>query len=260
MERALRGAMLTRRYFGTTKMARYLLALPLAVRGNANVLAFSKMGLCKSSIGGVELEWTAPNPLFIEEVFEEKCYEPSEEFHIGPDFRIIDAGANVGTFTMLAAKLAYKGTVISLEPNRYIYDLLCRNIEINDLRNVTPLNYALGARDAKATFYETDSGGSMISEYSSRARSVELPTISLQTLMDRYGFTEVDLAKIDIEGAEFQVFLGCPALSRIKRIAMEVHENLGEIGSLTKKIEDAGLTVRSVPYRQGLSYLYAVRK
>src|SRR6188472_259631 len=46
---------------------------------------------------------------------------------IGPDFTIIDIGANVGLMTMQFAKLVPKGSVWSFEPTFYALERLKRN-------------------------------------------------------------------------------------------------------------------------------------
>ena len=56
--------------------------------------------------------------------------------------------------------------------------------------------------------------------------SVEVEALDLATLFERHGLDEIDLLKIDIEGAEYRLLLGAsPAtLARVRRIGLEYHE------------------------------------
>jgi FkbM family methyltransferase len=64
---------------------------------------------------------------------------------IKPGDICLDCGANLGYHTITMAKLAgSSGKVISFEPLRVIYQQLCGNVFINDLRNVFCFNVALG--------------------------------------------------------------------------------------------------------------------
>src|ERR1700730_11531990 len=61
---------------------------------------------------------------------------------------VIDVGANIGTHTLPLARLVgASGTVYAYEPQRMIYEILRKNVEVNDLPNVQ-LNWAaVGATD-----------------------------------------------------------------------------------------------------------------
>ncbi|MEM3267801.1 MAG: hypothetical protein QXR69_03820, partial [Conexivisphaerales archaeon] len=96
---AIRVYGLTWKYFGWRTATKYLLALPLAIRRDALVSAFEKVGPCKMSYGGTRLRWAVANPLFIWEIIEKECYTGRDGFHIRPGWTVIDEGANIGTFT-----------------------------------------------------------------------------------------------------------------------------------------------------------------
>src|SRR5579885_1432959 len=54
---------------------------------------------------------------------------------------VLDAGANVGIFSILASRKAHK--VIAIEPDPENYGYLLKNIEANHAENIIPVNIAL---------------------------------------------------------------------------------------------------------------------
>ena len=56
---------------------------------------------------------------------------------------VVDIGANIGTFSVYAAKICGASRVLSFEPFPDNYNILCKNVEQNQLRNVTCVNQAV---------------------------------------------------------------------------------------------------------------------
>ena len=66
--------------------------------------------------------------------------------HVVPGSVALDVGAYIGTHALLMGRLAGpQGRVYAFEPQRKAYRELRRNIELNELANVTALRYAVGA-------------------------------------------------------------------------------------------------------------------
>ena len=89
------------------------------------------------------------------------------------------------------------------------------------------------------------------------SRFEEVETITLEEVVDSYGF--IDLLKIDIEGAEFEVFstIDLEILNRIKMIVDEIHLQHGNISSIVNKLKSAGFSaklVRPPLWRRDFSY------
>lgn len=144
--------------------------------------------------------------------------------HIYPvratDRLIIDVGANVGAFTLYALLHAPAAHVIAIEPAPDSVERLRTLLGDHGLLSRCTIMQAALAAEAGTTTIElspssqlrvTGRGGLMV------------PTITLDRLVNDY--REVDLLKIDAEGAEFQAFpnTGAAALARIARIEMEYH-------------------------------------
>jgi FkbM family methyltransferase len=146
----------------------------------------------------------------------------------------IDIGANVGYYTLLAAKLVGpSGKVFSIEASPAIFRMLLNNLELNSTTNVTAVNVAITDVPREVTVYlhdETNLGGSTIMSAvaAKRATAVEgvVPGLPLPSVLDPDVIRKARLIKIDVEGAEWGVLLGLrkliPALSPYTEIILEV--------------------------------------
>lgn len=119
---------------------------------------------------------------------------------IRPTDIVLDIGANIGAFTLFAAKKAKH--VYSVEP---LYtDILRKNIAKNNLKNVTILETGIGT-------------GTQTISYSQRSKKINLTSIS--DILKECG--KIDFLKCDCEGCEWSI---TPQnLRNIRRIEIEVH-------------------------------------
>jgi predicted transcriptional regulator len=81
----------------------------------------------------------------------------------------------------------------------------------------------------------------------------------MREIAEAYGVARFSLVKLDIEGAEFEV-LNDENSALLDRLVMEIHEEVGSVQKLVKRLLEAGLQVRMIsgkgPYLFQ-SYLYA---
>jgi hypothetical protein len=76
---------------------------------------------------------------------------------------IVDAGAHVGLFSLVAS--AFAGKVIAVEPSKVNYHLLVTNLSVNSINNVTPVNKALYHRTrykVKLKLFKGDKTGGIL--------------------------------------------------------------------------------------------------
>jgi FkbM family methyltransferase len=127
---------------------------------------------------------------------------------------VLDVGAHVGQYTLLASGLVGPaGRVVAFEPHPVLGPVLRRNVSRAGCQNVTVLPVALGRAPGPGTLvlHPPDNfGGSSLrpndaSAHHARA-TVEVTT--LDEALARLGGAPVDLAKIDVEGAELDVLEG----------------------------------------------------
>ncbi len=123
---------------------------------------------------------------------------------------MVDIGANYGVYTIIAAKQA--DTIIAIEPNNEILDILKTNIEINcKNNNVTPIKKAVGNVKRKIMLKTPRVGNARVVAHTSInpfisvheydgyiEEEVEMDT--LNNIMNQLGIKHVDFMKVDIEG------------------------------------------------------------
>ncbi len=80
-----------------------------------------------------------------------KTYTP-HGFEIKENDLIIDIGAHIGMFSILAGKFAPKGRVYSFEPSVDNFTLLKENVELNKLGNVVLINKAVAKESGTREF------------------------------------------------------------------------------------------------------------
>ncbi len=122
------------------------------------------------------------------------------------DWVIFDIGAHVGFYTLLSAELVGKdGKVFSFEPLIDNYEYLKKHIEINNYKNITPLNVAVSDKDGSAFFRkgENTSMGHLTSN-----GEIKVRTITIDNLINNKKLPIPDVLKIDVEGAELAVLKG----------------------------------------------------
>ncbi len=162
---------------------------------------------------------------------------------------VVDAGANVGRYTLLAAAtIGERGRVLAFEPNAEIAAKLLGNVELNGFRNVDIHQFALGAASGETLLFTgSDHGWSSTSAAWIQVRGNERPASqkkaalrTLDSVLEDAGITCVKLCKIDVEGAELEVLRGARnslARQTIRLIVCEVHEPLISQASVASCLE-----------------------
>lgn len=118
----------------------------------------------------------------------------------------VDIWANIWYYSVLWATLVWeKGSVISIEPSKKIFNVLKNNIEINNLKNISALNLGVWMENKNIELFyckENPWQTSIVNrEFGSKKESIQIKT--LDSIWDG----KVDLIKMDIEGYEYEWFL-----------------------------------------------------
>jgi FkbM family methyltransferase len=168
-------------------------------------------------------------------------YEPQEtclvRHLLGPGQTFVDVGAHRGYFSLMAAEcVGPGGRVVAIEADPRMYGILARSIALNRLPQVTTRHLAVAAESGTVPFLATDErdrnwGLARIAPDAAGGRAVSVPAESL----DGMQLGQVDLLKVDIEGAEIFALRGMrEGLERglYRRILLELHaEQLASFGS-----------------------------
>lgn len=126
----------------------------------------------------------------------------------------VDAGANLGYFTILAAKkVGRDGKVYCFEPNPSVTKYLLRNIELNQLENVVVHEKGVSDINGHFMFFVSDkdiSLGNVVGPIGKDSQAIQIQTVRMDEELP-LGL-EVDLAKIDVEGEELNVLRGMQSI------------------------------------------------
>jgi FkbM family methyltransferase len=145
---------------------------------------------------------------------------------------IIDAGANIGYTTLFFMKRFPNAKIFSLEPNQENFELLKKNT--SGYPNIKPIQAALW--DKIGTIEILDKGygarGFIVEETQGKERSTKviesMKAITLESLVQEYKLTAIDILKMDIEGSEKEVFSGNYEtwLPITKCLIIELHDRM----------------------------------
>jgi len=166
-------------------------------------------------------------------LIEEGCTEPITtqlfESLITKGDTIIDVGAHVGFYSLLAGKQAGgTGTVIGIEPQPANCAQALNNIQINKMETVSIVCAAIGRQeewvDLKLQASSDTSRLSLVGDgVNDLNTTFHVPVCRLDTLARRHQIGRIKLLKIDVEEFEFEVLEGCgELLSKIENIILEL--------------------------------------
>jgi FkbM family methyltransferase len=127
-----------------------------------------------------------------------------EEFkrYVVPGTTVLDVGAHIGSHTIPLARLVGpQGHVYAFEPQKKIFRELVYNLELNEINNVTPLRFAIssGLSIVEMDAVKGPDGQVAIGKGGDK---VEARTL------DSFGFSNISLIKIDVEGHQAFVLEG----------------------------------------------------
>jgi FkbM family methyltransferase len=148
-----------------------------------------------------------------------------------------DVGANVGSYTILAAG-ASGADCVSFEPSPATFRHLLDNIRLNDLESkVTARNIGLGASSGSLAFTTgLDTVNHVVAEHEAVANAIEVPVEPLDEVLSGSALT---IMKIDVEGFETEVLNGASQTmqqSSLLAVVMELNGSGHRYGYDEEKI------------------------
>jgi FkbM family methyltransferase len=176
------------------------------------------------------------------------CWVREDYRLTGAESTIIDAGANIGAFTLYAASKCPNAKITSLEPVKATFDLLRENLRMNPARDRVQarrtgvfgksdrLMINVGKKTPYSSVYANFEG-----------EKEEIAVLGMSDLLAQGDHpASVDFLKMDCEGAEVDCLMRAEAASlrRIKKIHMEYHSFSGyPLEALTGKMAGAGFSI-----------------
>lgn len=187
---------------------------------------------------------------------------------------IIDAGAHIGMATLYFKKLYPAAKIWAVEPHPVNFELLQKNVTENRLTDVTCIQAALHRTSGNTTLH-ADTEFDWFSTVSKHAKAwngqqktqdIKVPALMLSQLLTTIG-QPIDLLKMDIEGAEFDVLQSVAGkLDQIKHIICEFHPRKDNVrDEFTTFLEKRGFEIttefeKNERYFTQLELIEAVRQ
>jgi FkbM family methyltransferase len=158
-----------------------------------------------------------------------------DDYHFAvqkPPATIIDAGANIGLASIKFANRWPDATIVAIEPEAGNFRLLKKNVAA--YKNVIPVQAALWNRSGRIRIIDTGLGNwafmtraQSSPEVQAGSTEHEIQAMTMDELMDVYQLDTIDILKIDIEGAEKEVFADTSAwIEKVNAIIVELHEHM----------------------------------
>ena len=163
---------------------------------------------------------------------------------------IVDIGAQSGLYSLLAKYLP-KATFYSFEPFTPTYNLLCENIELNNISNIKHFNIAISNNKGKSILNtcESHNGLHTLGENPLRFNDIKPIEVDVDTIDNLFFYNNipVDYMKIDTEGYEYYILKGAEKTIKQYRpfIQLEYNETNqnqcnSNINTLLNYIEELG--------------------
>jgi FkbM family methyltransferase len=154
-------------------------------------------------------------------IFRTKSYDPSI-LDFSPNI-IVDIGAHIGMASILFALKYPTARIIAVEPEASNFAALIRNTA--PYKAITPIRVALWREDGEVTLGPSAAHPKGAFQIVENGRQ-RVRAITMDTLMREAAIDSIDLLKVDIEGAEIDVFEFCPWIRNVQVVAIELHDRI----------------------------------
>jgi FkbM family methyltransferase len=178
-----------------------------------------------ASIPHATLGRAAPPSVFTAEARDLFLYEYTPR----PGDVVFDIGAGIGAETLLFSRLVGPtGRVVSAEPHPRTYARLLDLRKANRLENVTPFQVAVSDTDGEATISNFDH---YLQNRVLDHEGIRVPSRRIDTIARECGVAQIDLLKMNVEGAERFAIRGLGALiANVRHVCISCHDFLAENG------------------------------
>lgn len=138
---------------------------------------------------------------------------------LSPGMVFVDIGANIGYFSLMAASLiGSQGKVFAFEPNQQNCNCLFLSAKVNGFENIDLYPFAVAEKKTGFVYDNMGSNGA-ISDITDDLNVINSRVIVRSIVLDEtlHDVEQIDVLKIDIEGAEFRALQGATQLLRQHR-------------------------------------------
>lgn len=160
------------------------------------------------------------DPAIFNQVFLEQQYKLDEILSLNAK-RIIDAGANIGCASLYFSTIYPNAHIVAIEPETSNFELLQKNTA--NYKNIVCKQAALWDKNEKLSITNPESlaAGFMVEQSEESA----IEGVTVNQILEELNWDALDIVKIDIEGAEKEVFsTNCDWLLKAKVLIVELHD------------------------------------
>lgn len=172
----------------------------------------------------VWLRHAAGDLYILTRTFVERYHTLPESMLRGEEVRtIVDLGANIGMASLAFHARYPKARLFAIEPLAANYRLLCRNTE--RIPEIVPVRAAVVGEPRRTVRMTTTARawGNQLACEKFLEDIEEVPARTVEELLDEHGLDWVDILKVDIEGAEAELFARPSFLARVGLVVIELH-------------------------------------
>jgi FkbM family methyltransferase len=168
-----------------------------------------------------------------------------------PNMNVIDVGANIGYYTLLASKLVGNGRVIAVEPELNNYNNLIKNITLNGYYNIQTINAAASDHTGFGNLFISQNESGEHSLVRGRDLKNSRP-VKLVALDDEVKIP-IDLIKTDTEGNDLLVLKGAKdILANNDRLIIVTEYWLPGI----RQVTESDTEILNYLFAKGFVYIY----
>jgi FkbM family methyltransferase len=166
---------------------------------------------------------------------------------------VVDLGANIGYYTLLASRLVGpSGVVYAFEPDPPMFAYLTRNVATNRCGNVITVNAAVTDRSGTASFVSSESVRGWVVPAPATVRTPVVKTVTLDAFFAARGWPPIHLIKLDVEGSEKSALQGMSEVcARNPGLHLIVEYNLSTMHRAGVTPEALGKTLGALGFATG---------
>lgn len=189
-----------------------------------------------------------------------------------PDMNVIELGANIGFYVFIEASIV--NHVYAIEPVKYNFEILTKNIELNRFKNILTYRLAVGGNNGKIKIHTSNRcNWATIVPENERAKEYaqlwnnfekgeeEVPLYTLDKFTEEFNIGKIDLIRMDVEGAEVDIIpkglLTLQNMPKNSYLFVEVHgsciTNKEKVGKMIDIIEASGFKVIKAVTRKSIA-------
>lgn len=194
------------------------------------------------------------------------------ESYFQPGDVFFDVGANVGPYSLIAAKFLQENIkVYAFEPGFANYAQLCRNIHLNNCADIIiPLQVALSKQTSLETFNYSNliSGGALHSlgapvdykgDVFEPVAKMSVLAYKIDDFIPQFQVSIPNHLKIDVDGIEFEILQGATETLQnlqVKSVILELEEGRGDANAVVDFLAERKFRLLSKHHQQDRVYNY----